>query len=68
MKKMALTPVKMVCKKDCPDRAFDCHTKCKEYADYRAECDEQIRKRLRESELNEALSNAIKRTHGKRRF
>ena len=68
MKKFALTPVKMVCEKDCPEREFDCHARCEKYAKYRAECDEQIRERLRESELNDALSNAIKRYPGKRRF
>lgn len=68
MNNFYLTPVKMVCKKDCPDRAFDCHPKCEKYAKYRAKCDEQMRERKREADLNEALSNAIKRTHGRRRF
>lgn len=68
MKNFYLTPVKMVCERDCPDRAFDCHAKCNDYAEYRAKCDKHMQERKREADLNEALSNAIKRTHGKRRF
>lgn len=68
MKDIPLCPVPYPCKRNCPRRAFDCHGRCKEYADYRAEVDRLDGKHQRDSEVEEAISGAIKRMSRKRRL
>ena len=64
--KIVITPVKIVCKRDCPDRAWDCHGKCPEYSKYRAKCDAEMHKRNLERDVSEAIGLAMKRIPGKR--
>lgn len=66
MPAMSINPAKMKCTKDCPDRTFDCHVKCKKYAEYRADCDRAIQQRTFEREVNQAIGDAMKRIPGKR--
>lgn len=65
-----LSEVKSVCKRDCPDRSWDCHKHCERYKEYRLECDKALEKRLQESqfkaEVDGAVYKAIKRLPGKR--
>lgn len=66
MKEIVLSPVKMRCKRDCPDRALGCHGKCKTYAEDRAKCDEAIRRRELKRDVDNAVEDAMKRMPGKR--
>ena len=63
---IAINPAKMKCRKDCPDRTFDCHGKCKKYAEYRADCDEQIQQRAFKRDVDSYITDAMKRIPGKR--
>ena len=38
--------------KGCEDRSAECHATCKRYAEYRAQCDENIKKRLQSSSIS----------------
>ena len=62
--KVSLVPT--VCKKDCPDRAFDCHAHCERYAVYQRKCEEERKKRQFEGQYHEYISGVIKRLPGKR--
>ena len=44
--------IKKPCAKDCPGRSSECHAYCKQYAEYRAERDQQIEQRKREAIAN----------------
>jgi len=61
MKDILLTPVKIKCRRDCPDRSQDCHGKCEIYAQYRVECDKLIHQRELNRDVTEAVGMAIKR-------
>lgn len=50
----------------CKKRTATCHGSCKEYADFRAICEEIRRKRKLRREVNEAIDDAMKRNPGKR--
>lgn len=63
---IVLTNVKRCCPTDCPKRKYDCHGKCEDYQNYRAKCDERIRLRMLEYEVNNAIGDAMKRIPGKR--
>lgn len=65
-RKVPLVPVRPVCKKDCPNRKYDCHSKCEKYARYRAECDKLIAQRNMNRDVNDAIGAAMKRLPGKR--
>ena len=65
-KDFTLTPVKMICRRSCPDRTYDCHGKCEKYIQYRAECDNLLHQKDLEREVMEAAGAALKRMHGKR--
>ena len=69
---IGISSVKPVCKKECPDRTFDCHAKCEKYKEYRERCDAEIVDRNKKTklhfEVNEAVSQAVKRLPGKRRY
>lgn len=66
MPAISITNVKMKCRKDCQDRAFDCHVKCEKYAKYRTECDEQIQQRALKRDVDSYITDAMKRIPGKR--
>lgn len=66
MPEIALNPVKMKCRKDCPNRAYDCHCKCEKYASSRAECDKEIKRRALKRDVDYAIGDAMKRMPGKR--
>lgn len=66
MPDISLNPVKIKCPRNCPDRTFDCHGKCRKYAEYRADCDKEIQKRTRKREVDQAIGDAMKRIPGKR--
>lgn len=69
---IGISSVKIVCKPDCPDRSHDCHGQCEKYKAYRAECDKEMQERFQKNkyrrEVNEAVSDAVKRLPGKRRY
>lgn len=69
---LAISGVKPVCKRDCPDRSYDCHGKCEKYKTFREQCDEAMIERFKKAQLtrevNEAVSEAVKRLPGKRRY
>lgn len=63
---IALNPVKIKCPRKCPDRTFDCHGKCRKYAEYRADCDNAIQQRTLKRDVDQAIGDAMKRIPGKR--
>lgn len=63
----ALSPVRQPCTRDCPNRAFDCHTRCEAYIKFRAECDADIKKRTLERDVLGAYSDTAERLRKKRR-
>ena len=69
---LGISSIKTVCKPDCPDRSWDCHGKCEKYKVYRAACDKEMEDRYQKnqfaSEVNTAVSKAVKRLPGKRRY
>jgi len=69
---LAISEIKPVCKRDCPDRSWDCHGRCEKYKAYREKCDIAMEERMRENqfrkEVNDAVSKAVKRLPGKRRY
>ena len=69
---LAISGVKPVCSRDCPDRSWDCHGKCEKYKAYREQCDEEMMERFKKvqfnRDVNEAVSQAVKRLPGKRRY
>lgn len=69
---LVLTTVKPVCGRDCPERSIDCHGKCEKYKAYRTRCDsaakERFLKKQGERDVNQAVSKAVKRLPGKRRY
>lgn len=66
MPEICINPAKIKCQRKCPDRTFDCHGKCRKYAEYRAECDKEIKKRALKRDVDYAIGDAIKRIPGKR--
>jgi hypothetical protein len=72
LKHIAISPVRPVCKKDCPDRAIGCHGQCEKYKKFRAECDRAIDERHQIAEFRNQVDTyvykAVKRLPGKRRF
>lgn len=66
MREMAFNLIKPPCKRNCPDRRWDCHTFCEKYIAYRAQCDQAIKERKLEREVKEAIGAAMKRIPGKR--
>lgn len=64
----ALSPVKQPCPRDCPKRAWDCHTWCGDYIEFRAECDADIKKRTLERDVLGAYSDTAERIRKKRRI
>lgn len=59
------------CTRDCPDRAAGCHGKCKKYQEYRAEKEQDYKKRVnclasspdnpgRESNIRKRVRNRFK--------
>lgn len=63
-----ITRVPPECKRDCPNRSWDCHTKCETYAKYRAKCDEEIKKRTLEREVLDEISATSERIRKRRRL
>lgn len=63
---ICITPVQMKCRRGCPDRTYDCHSKCEKYAAYRAECDKEIQRRTLERDVDSAVCDAVKRLPWKR--
>ena len=66
-KKLPLTNVPPICPPDCPNRAFDCHGKCKDYADYQKRCEEEREKRLLKCQVTEAKEIAVFRNMKRKR-
>lgn len=62
-----VTLVPPECPRDCPKRSWDCHPKCKTYAEYRAKCDAEIHKRELESVVVGELADTSERIRKKRR-
>lgn len=62
-----VTRVPPGCDRDCPKRSWDCHTKCKTYADYRAKCDEEIKNRSLERVVMTEICDTSERIRKKRR-
>jgi coenzyme F420-reducing hydrogenase gamma subunit len=63
-----VTRIKPVCKADCPNRAYDCHTKCETYIKYRAECDAEMKKRGLERVVLGEYADTSERIRKKRRI
>lgn len=63
---LALVYIKPVCKRNCPDRTWDCHTWCEKYKAYRAECDRLIHQKDLDRDVVMAIGDAMKRIPGKR--
>jgi len=62
-----ITRIKPVCKKDCPNREYDCHTKCETYIKYRHECDVEREKRVLERVVMNEICDTSERIRKKRR-
>ena len=62
-----VTRVPTECKRDCPDRSWDCHAKCKTYAEYRAKCDAEMEKRALEREVMNEIGDTSERIRKRRR-
>lgn len=69
---LAISGIKPVCGRNCPDRSWDCHAKCEKYKAYRERCDEEMQDRFQKTQykrdVNDAVSKAVKRMQGKRRY
>ena len=63
-----VTRVKPACKRDCPNRSYDCHTKCETYIKYRAECDAEMNKRVLERVVMTEICDTSERIRKKRRI
>ena len=62
-----VTRIKPECKRDCPNRSWDCHTKCEKYIQYRKECDAEMHKRELERVVISELAETSERIRKKRR-
>ena len=60
-KDIMITPVQVVCERDCADRAYDCHGRCEKYARYRAKCDEVLHRNEMRNDVNDAIRKSMKR-------
>lgn len=63
-----ITRVPPECPRNCPNRNWDCHTKCETYAKYRAKCDEEMEKRAVEREIISEFAETSERIRKKRRI
>jgi hypothetical protein len=62
-----VTRVPPECKRDCPNRSWDCHPKCDIYIKYRAKCDEEMKKRDLERVVMNEVCDTVERIRKKRR-
>ncbi|MBR5874521.1 MAG: hypothetical protein IKY90_07315 [Oscillospiraceae bacterium] len=63
-----VTRVRPECKRDCPNRSWDCHTKCEIYINYRHECDAEREKRALERVVMSEFAETSERIRKKRRI
>ena len=66
-REFGLSPVKYPCKRECPNRAYDCHAKCELYSKYRAECDAVIEQRSLMRDVLGAYADTTERIRKRRR-
>jgi hypothetical protein len=62
-----ITLIRPVCSRDCPNRSFDCHTRCETYIKYRQECDAEMEKRALERDVLGEFGDTSERIRKKRR-
>lgn len=55
----ALSYVPMVCHRDCPDRSWDCHGRCKDYMEYREACDRELHKKNLQRDVVDTVCDRI---------
>lgn len=63
-----VTRIRPECSRDCPNREWDCHTKCETYIKYRAECDAERERRVLERDVLAEFSDTSERIRKKRRL
>ena len=63
-----ISNIRPECDRDCPNRAWDCHTKCETYSKYRAKCDAEREKRALERDIACAYADTAERIRKKRRL
>lgn len=63
-----MTRIRPVCGRECPNREWDCHTKCETYIKYRDECDVEREKRALEREVISEFAETSERIRKKRRL
>ena len=63
---LPILPVQSSPCKDCTTRSLGCHSGCKEYQDFRVFCDAVAVERRHRVEINDYVSEVMKRLPGKR--
>lgn len=63
---LCIAPVRESPCLNCETRSLRCHSGCEEYEEFRAICEKVAQKRKNNSEVNEYVSEVMKRMPGKR--
>ena len=60
-RRLTINGAKNPCTRECERRSTRCHTACRDYAEYREKCEENRKKRWMKTDVDHAVTLAVKR-------